>query len=115
MIRNLPYKQEVEISREEWNKLLVGTDKGIPFVKEAVVHITNPKDILNENYVIQRSSLKDLLGQLPPDQFIQTHRSFAINIKRVSHWDTEYIYFNDKEIPVSRNRRKEVFSLLKLR
>lgn len=76
-------------------------------------HVYVQVHIHNENYIVQRSSLKDLLKQLPQDQFIQTHRSFAINTKRASHWDTEYIYFNDKAIPVSRTRRKEVYALLK--
>ncbi len=75
-------------------------------------HVYVQVHLQDGNYILQRSPLKDLLEQLPPKQFIQTHRSFAINIKQVSHWDTENIYFNGKVIPVSRSRRKDVFSKL---
>lgn len=76
-------------------------------------HVYVKVHIHNESPIIQRSSMKDLLLQLPDKQFIQTHRSFAINCQRVSHWDSENIYFNKKTIPVSRNKRKDVFSILK--
>ena len=67
----------------------------------------------NQNYVMQRRSLKELLAHLPKDQFVQTHRSFVINTKRISHWDIDRIYINDKTIPISRSRRKETFASLK--
>ena len=61
-----------------------------------------------EQYILQRGTLKELLKQLPTDQFIQTHRSFVINIRQVSHWDKEAIYVGEKALPVSRSRRKTV-------
>ncbi len=64
--------------------------------------------IENRNYLIQRSSMKELLTYLPENQFLQTHRSFAVNTEKISHWDFENIYINDKIIPISRSRRKEV-------
>ena len=98
----------------------------IPLYDGTKNHLVPLKDILylqaehvyvkvyvkENNFIIQRSSLKILLDQLPSDHFLQTHRSFAINLKQVSRWDTENIYVGDKAIPVSRSRRKEVFSLL---
>ncbi len=62
--------------------------------------------------IIQRSSLKDVLEQLPSEQFVQTHRSFAINIKQVSHWDAQCVYVEEEAIPLSRSRRKEVIKSL---
>lgn len=65
------------------------------------------------NYIIKRSSLKELLKQLPKDQFIQTHRSYAINTKKISRWDMENVYIEDLMVPVSRSRRKELFGSLR--
>lgn len=59
-----------------------------------------------------RSSLKELISQMPEGQFVQTHRSYAINIRQVSRWDQEYIYLNDQAVPISRSRRREVLELL---
>lgn len=70
------------------------------------VHLDNGKQI------VLRNSLKEMLDQLPKEQFVQTHRSFAINNKKVSHWDQQYIYVNGKAIPISRSRRKEVLQIL---
>ena len=70
------------------------------------VHLDNGKQI------VLRNSLKEMLDQLPKEQFVQTHRSFAINNKKVSHWDQQYIYVNEKAIPISRSRRKEVLQIL---
>ena len=70
---------------------------------------------LNEGEIIlQRNTLKDFIDQLPEGQFLQTHRSFAINLKQISHWDSEKIYFGEVGVPVSRSKRKEVYSILKL-
>ena len=66
------------------------------------IHISNGK------HIVVRNSLKEMLEQLPKEQFIQTHRSFAINNKKVNRWDQTYIYVDEKPIPISRSRRKEV-------
>jgi len=71
-------------------------------------HIYVNVHLANGKHIVLRNSLKEMLEQLPNDQFIQTHRSFAINNKKVSHWDQTYIYIDEKPIPISRSRRKEV-------
>lgn len=63
--------------------------------------------------IVLRSSLKELLEQLPDNQFIQTHRSYAINIEKVSNWNAQNVSIQNQIIPVSRARRKDVMSYLK--
>jgi len=70
--------------------------------------------LVNGEQVMMRSSLKEFLDQLPKEKFIQTHRSFAINIEQVSQWDSDKIHVNKDEIPVSRSRRKQVLESLNL-
>jgi len=62
--------------------------------------------------IILRSTLKSLLDQLPNKQFIQTHRSFAINANQVSKFDSDQIHIKETCIPISRSRKKLVLSLL---
>ena len=39
--------------------------------------------------IIQRNSLKELLELLPKDKFLQTHRSYIVNLEMVTSWDNE--------------------------
>lgn len=75
-------------------------------------HVYVKFNLKSEKVIVQRNSLKDILKQLPPNQFIRTHRSFAINTREVNRWDKQYIYIHNKAIPLSRSRRKEVLSSL---
>jgi len=77
-------------------------------------HIYVQVNLTDEKQFLQRSTLKETLEQLPEDQFVQTHRSFAVNIDQVTRWDSEYLYVQDNAIPISRSRRKRVLSLLKI-
>lgn len=59
--------------------------------------------------IVQRISLRDLLVQLPAARFLQTHRSFAINIGAGFSWNTsKSLQFETHEVPVSRACRKAV-------
>lgn len=78
-----------------------------------VDHVYVQVNLKDKNQILQRASLRDLLHQLPKQQFIQTHRAFAINKKQVSHWDSGHLYVQNSPIPVSRARKKEVISFLK--
>lgn len=99
----------------------------IPLSDGSTNHIVPIKDILfleaehiyvkihlvGDRKIVQRNSLKEILKQLPEEKFLQTHRSFAINIHRISHWDHQNLYIQHQAIPISRSRKKEVFSYLK--
>ena len=69
----------------------------------------------NKTKILQRSSLKEVLNQLPYDKFIQTHRAFAVNTSHIDNWDNGNVYIKNSAIPMSRSRRKEVITMLKAR
>ena len=59
---------------------------------------------------VVRTSLKDLLEQLDPDQFAQVHRSVVVNLRAISHVkrhdnETAEIHVKGRTdlLPVSRN------------
>ncbi|WP_020569953.1 LytR/AlgR family response regulator transcription factor [Neolewinella persica] len=60
-----------------------------------------------KKYVL-RSTLKDFLAQLPPNVFIVTHRSYAVNLRRVNRIGGNFVGIDDHEVPLSREVRQEV-------
>lgn len=67
-----------------------------------IIHLVDKKQIM------QRSPLREVLDQLPEEFFIQTHRSFAINIRQVGNWDQNHVFVHGRAIPISRSKKKIV-------
>ena len=67
---------------------------------------------LKENRHVIRSTLKDFLDVLPQDYFIQTHRSFVVNMEKVTEIGGNFLVVNDAKIPVSRGQKEEVLARL---
>ncbi len=63
---------------------------------------------------VLRSTLKDFMAQLPSEVFIQTHRSYAVNLKRVNRIGGNFVGVDDYEVPMSREVRQEVVRMLNL-
>lgn len=64
-----------------------------------------------ERHVI-RSTLKDFLDVLPQNYFIQTHRSFVVNLEKVTEIGGNFLVVNQKPIPLSRGQKDEVLARL---
>lgn len=75
-------------------------------------HIYVKVTLANGEEFIQRATLKEMIDQLPEGQFVQTHRSYAVNIQQISRWDQAYLYVQGHAVPLSRSRRRQVFDLL---
>lgn len=65
-----------------------------------------------EGKYVVRSTLKEFSERLPADQFIQTHRSYVINLQLVSSIGGNYAQVAGHEVPLSRNERATVISRL---
>lgn len=72
-----------------------------------------------ENYIciytasdktLVHSTMKNIYSSLPESDFIQTHRSFIININRVNLIEGNILNIEGHEIPVARNYREQVFT-----
>jgi len=61
-----------------------------------------------------RSSLSELEKRLPIDIFIQTHRSFIVNINMIDTVDLQdsVIIIKDKHIPISKRKREALLKRL---
>ncbi len=72
-------------------------------------------ELLDKRPILQRSTLQELLEQLPAGRFVRTHRSYAVNVKHIQSWRKDCLFVKDHPIPVSRSRRREVLTRLKRR
>lgn len=115
----------IEIVMHKWNeeksdestiRLFNGYEYFVTPIKDILYieaeHVYVKVHLSNGEHIVQRSSFKDLLDQLPSDLFLQSHRSYAINLKLITHWDTQNLYVNEAAVPISRTRKKEVFAQL---
>lgn len=60
--------------------------------------------------ILVHSTMKNILNSLPEAAFIQTHRSFIVNIHHVSLIEGNILNIAGHEIPVARNYREIVFA-----
>ncbi len=75
---------------------------------EAEAHYINI--IMFDSTIRIRGSIKEYESRLPNSQFIKCHRGFIVNIKHISRiFSRKILLLNNIEIPVSRNKYKEVF------
>ena len=74
-----------------------------------------------ENYVIIQTvsskeivytTLKQLHDSLPQDIFLQTHRSYIVNINQVNAIDGNQLNVSSYKVPVARNLRDNIFNLI---
>lgn len=68
----------------------------------------------DEKKHLVRSSLKDFLDKLPSSTFIQTHKSFAINVDQIESINHVTIFIGKDEIPIGRTFLDPIKKLLKL-
>ncbi|MEO9475709.1 MAG: LytTR family DNA-binding domain-containing protein [Cyclobacteriaceae bacterium] len=60
------------------------------------------------------STLKKIIEKLPPDQFLQVHRSYVINLAQIIDIQDNSIVINENVIPISRSKRPELMRRLDL-
>ncbi len=105
-------KEETLINLSNGIKNYLIPSREILFVEADHIYIN--VHTINYGKIIHRGSLKEIIEHLPPEDFIQTHRSFLVNINEVNHWDNQNLHIGKTSIPVSRNRRKEVIAQIEL-
>lgn len=69
--------------------------------------------LTDDRQMVVRSTLQEMLELIDSSRFVQVHRSYVVNLNRVTGHDTTSIYFGQEQVPVSRSRRKAVFKKLK--
>ena len=110
IIENLKLKEQsnslseytIEIKHNLKNEK-VNTDK-IKWVEAMGDYV---KIITESKKYLVLSTMKDFLTKLPEKQFIRVHKSFIINLKKVSHYSASSAHIEGVNIPISRNQKKQ--------
>lgn len=67
-----------------------------------------------DRVVLSLLSLSSLEQQLPPDNFLRIHKSYIVCLQKVQSFNSEHIIMRShQKLPVSRNNKDNVLSLLK--
>ncbi len=70
------------------------------------------KFILNDKNLMVHGTMKEFLNQLPSNCFQQVHKSYVINLKKVSYIEGNHVKLNEENVPVSLTYRDELFKVL---
>jgi len=65
--------------------------------------------VQKKKYVL-RHSLTEFMNFLPPEHFIQVHRSYAVNKQAVEYIGSNYLKIEGNDIPFSNQRKEEIIS-----
>lgn len=65
-----------------------------------------------KNKIVARMSMKNILEQLPTNDFLRIHRSFIVPANRITSVQAKQVYLNDKEFPIGDTYKNAVLDLL---
>lgn len=66
-----------------------------------------------DNDYLATKTLKKLSEQLPPEApFFRCHRSYVVNLDRITEIGDLYVFFGKRKVPLSRSKRAEILMLV---
>lgn len=75
--------------------------------KYACVHSEGMKQLLN-------ASFKEFKERLPASKFVQVHRSYLINIEKVSRIEQHEVWVQNRRLPIGQSFKKQLIERLRL-
>jgi len=54
------------------------------------------------------STMKGFADNLPKTQFLRVHKSYIVNLFRIKNYSSKIVFLEDKQIPLSRTRKKDL-------
>ncbi|NJC27416.1 LytR/AlgR family response regulator transcription factor [Neolewinella antarctica] len=70
------------------------------------------KVVTEERKYLVTKTLKKLSALLPPTVFARCHRSYLVNLGRVTEIGEIYVFFGKRQVPVSRSKRNKIIAQL---
>ncbi|MNY21058.1 LytTr DNA-binding domain protein [compost metagenome] len=62
-----------------------------------------------------RKTLKNMLNELPEDQFVRIHRSYIVPYSRITGYQKSKVFIGEKELPLSASYKDEFLQKMKNR
>jgi len=72
------------------------------------VHTPYVKLHFESRIITIRSSLQDLLDELPSNMFVRVHRSYAVNREKIKHMTRTEVHIGDKRLSISRKYKDQI-------
>jgi DNA-binding LytR/AlgR family response regulator len=114
---NIPKKKQ-PIEKTKTEHIFLYSDKKYIQVKVAdILYIeaagNYSKVVLEENSILVREKISDMLGKLSSDLFLQVHKSFVVAKAQIYCVDGNRILIADKIIPIGKFYKASIVGLLK--
>ncbi len=112
LLLNTPLQSEIDTYNEDY--IFVKSDyKLIRIDLKDIVYVEGLKDYLkfytvnSEKPILSLKSMKSLEEELPGKSFMRVHRSFIVNLRKVTTIERGRIVFGKKYIPVSEKHKED--------
>lgn len=116
-VASLPHKpDEVQAQKDEF--MFVRSDRKMIKVSfDDIIYIESLSDYLKIHLeslgvLVTRDTLTNVEARLPQKDFIRTHRSYLVSMKKIESYTSETIGIQKHEIPISRTYRDAVLERL---
>ena len=115
----LAYSQQLNVTESETTMHINDGTKTHVIDGNDIMYVNSDHVYINiylkdEKPVVVRNSLAQFLMDLVDPILLRCHRSYAINIKHVEAYNTNYVVIDGKKIPLSRSLKHDVYQKIKL-
>ena len=87
-------------------KLYISRIKWIEAYGDYVKIITD-----EENHLVL-ATMKSFEQELPADKFIRVHKSYIVNVEKIDKFNSKYAEIGTNKIPLSRNKKEDLFKFM---
>jgi DNA-binding LytR/AlgR family response regulator len=56
--------------------------------------------------------MKAFESELPKEHFLRIHKSYIVNLDKVERFNSKHIEIDGEKIPLSRNKKEEIVTIL---
>lgn len=110
-------RQSADKEKHKPHILAKDGDYNVEVLLEQISYIESEGNYLlfhtNQKTYKTRSTIKQVMEELPKNIFIQVHRAFVVNKNKIEKFNIKNIVVKDTVIPVSRNYLKAIIPVLK--
>jgi DNA-binding LytR/AlgR family response regulator len=85
--------------------------KDIDYIKAYGVYSKVYKD---ESYALVNEPISTLLTSLPGNYFRRVHKSYIVNLRKITSYDSNYFYMGDHKIPIGVTYRDSLKALFRI-
>lgn len=109
--------QASEVSTISEPQLLVRTNRTtIKLSTNSILYIEKITDYVyiytDTGRYLALFTLQKLEDTLPSKYFLRIHKSYIISLKKVTRWDSEFVYVSSVSLPIARARKTDVLRCL---